>query len=421
MSRPGCTVHVGNLSPSIQGEMLRSIFGHFGPIVDIRLVNTGNGPTSYGFVDFATEAAASGAMAMSGAEFDGRRLRVEIAKHGTVPPASPVVEVRAPVAPTGSAVVSAELFVGGLSLQTTSDSLRNYFSQFGAVAETSVVTNRSTGASKGYGFARFLEQRCADAAAARGPHLLDGRVLNVEISNLARVGGTAPPTPAGASLAPPAHAGHAGGHAHAGGGHTGGHSSHAATQKRHLDEPDTGEINSIIIDHLMDCGAKVDEYTQKVVLDTRQTCSAFGPLGNVQIPRPKYAPQRVFVEFQDAAHAAAACESLGARTYDGRKLAVKKVTAMACRREARDAADAADAGGDAKRRRADDAEVDRLRVDAAHHSGQHKAVSARAAQLEDELDSVRNAARNDREFAKQRIKSLEDRLRQLEDRAGAHL
>ena len=68
------TIHVANLSPAIHGDMLRSIFAHFGPIADIRLIS-GQGPASYAFVEFSTSDAAVKALAMSGSEFDGRALR----------------------------------------------------------------------------------------------------------------------------------------------------------------------------------------------------------------------------------------------------------------------------------------------------------------------------------------------------------
>lgn len=83
------TVHVANLSPAIHTEMVRSIFAHFGTIVDIRLVasavvsvacndeTAGGAQGPYAFVDYSTEAAAEAAISMSGQEFDGRRLRVE--------------------------------------------------------------------------------------------------------------------------------------------------------------------------------------------------------------------------------------------------------------------------------------------------------------------------------------------------------
>ena len=134
------TIHVANLSPAIHGDMLRSIFAHFGPIADIRLIS-GQGPASYAFVEFSTSDAAVKALAMSGSEFDGRALRVELANQkgggGAVPPANPQA-------------LSAELFVGGLAPSITGDMLRMHFSRWGAVQEANVMTHRQTGVSKGF-------------------------------------------------------------------------------------------------------------------------------------------------------------------------------------------------------------------------------------------------------------------------------
>mmetsp|Transcript_4272 Transcript_4272/g.14151 ORF Transcript_4272/g.14151 Transcript_4272/m.14151 type:complete len:168 (-) Transcript_4272:301-804(-) len=114
------TVHVANLSPAIHTEMVRSIFAHFGQIVDIRLVASGaQGP--YAFVDYSTEAAAEAAMSMSGQDFDGRRLRVERAKKSEYPPPPNV-------APQKS---KAEIYVGNMAFNTTLEMIKAYFEKFG--------------------------------------------------------------------------------------------------------------------------------------------------------------------------------------------------------------------------------------------------------------------------------------------------
>lgn len=45
-----------------------------------------------------------------------------------------------------------KVFVGGLAWETRSDSLRRFFERFGVVLEADVITDKSTGRSKGYGF-----------------------------------------------------------------------------------------------------------------------------------------------------------------------------------------------------------------------------------------------------------------------------
>ncbi|OYT73359.1 MAG: RNA-binding protein [Chloracidobacterium sp. CP2_5A] len=48
-----------------------------------------------------------------------------------------------------------KLYVGNLSFQTTSEDLRSYFSQAGAVESAAVVEDRDTNRSRGFGFVEF--------------------------------------------------------------------------------------------------------------------------------------------------------------------------------------------------------------------------------------------------------------------------
>ena len=45
-----------------------------------------------------------------------------------------------------------KIFVGGLPYHTNDESLRTFFSKFGEIEEAVVITDRSTGKSRGYGF-----------------------------------------------------------------------------------------------------------------------------------------------------------------------------------------------------------------------------------------------------------------------------
>lgn len=76
--------------------------------------------------------------------------------------------------------MSKKLFVGGLSWDTTDDSLREAFSRFGQVIEAKVVTDRDTGRSRGFGFVGFSDP--ADGASAQQAMdgaSLDGRSIRV--------------------------------------------------------------------------------------------------------------------------------------------------------------------------------------------------------------------------------------------------
>ncbi|MET0646584.1 MAG: RNA-binding protein [Pyrinomonadaceae bacterium] len=59
--------------------------------------------------------------------------------------------------------MSMRLYVGNLSFRTTSDELREFFSQAGEVENATVVEDRDTGRSRGFG---FVEMATAEGAAA---------------------------------------------------------------------------------------------------------------------------------------------------------------------------------------------------------------------------------------------------------------
>lgn len=72
-----------------------------------------------------------------------------------------------------------KLFVGNLSYKTTDDSLRSAFEQAGAVISASVIMDKMTGKSRGFGFVE-MEDADADAAVnSLNGKELDGRPLTV--------------------------------------------------------------------------------------------------------------------------------------------------------------------------------------------------------------------------------------------------
>jgi len=77
-------------------------------------------------------------------------------------------------------IMSKKLFVGGLSWDTNDDSLRAAFEQFGVVDEATVIADRETGRSRGFGFVTFAAADSARAAiAGMNDATLDGRTINV--------------------------------------------------------------------------------------------------------------------------------------------------------------------------------------------------------------------------------------------------
>ncbi len=59
------------------------------------------------------------------------------------------------------------LYVGGLPYQTTEHDLIDLFEQVGHVTEASVITDRDTGRSKGFGFVEMSNEQEARSAIER--------------------------------------------------------------------------------------------------------------------------------------------------------------------------------------------------------------------------------------------------------------
>jgi RNA recognition motif-containing protein len=61
-------------------------------------------------------------------------------------------------------ILDTKLYVGNLSYETSEDGLRELFSQVGNVASVTLIKDRDTGRSKGFGFVEMSTQNEAEAA-----------------------------------------------------------------------------------------------------------------------------------------------------------------------------------------------------------------------------------------------------------------
>ncbi|KAF2835112.1 RNA-binding domain-containing protein [Patellaria atrata CBS 101060] len=70
-----------------------------------------------------------------------------------------------------------KMFIGGLNWETTDQSLKDYFSQFGEVLECTVMRDSATGRSRGFGFLTFKDPKTVNIVMVK-EHWLDGKTID---------------------------------------------------------------------------------------------------------------------------------------------------------------------------------------------------------------------------------------------------
>ncbi len=75
--------------------------------------------------------------------------------------------------------MSKRIYVGNLSFQTTEEGLRDLFSQHGEVLSATIVMDRDTGRSRGFGFVEMDPNAAQTAIETLDQTELDGRNLRV--------------------------------------------------------------------------------------------------------------------------------------------------------------------------------------------------------------------------------------------------
>lgn len=77
-------------------------------------------------------------------------------------------------------IMAKKLFVGGILWDTTESSLTNFFSKVGTVVSATIITDRYTGKSKGFGFVEMsTEEEAEKAKKELSGQTLDGRTIAI--------------------------------------------------------------------------------------------------------------------------------------------------------------------------------------------------------------------------------------------------
>ncbi|XP_078442470.1 RNA-binding (RRM/RBD/RNP motifs) family protein [Wolffia australiana] len=152
------TLWIGNLQYWVDENYLNTCFAHTGEVVSIKIIRnklTGQ-PEGYGFVEFVSHSAAERILqTYNGTQMPGteQMFRLNWASFG--------MEKRPDAGPDHS------IFVGDLAPDVTDYLLQETFrTQYPSVRGAKVVTDPSTGRSKGYGFVKFADEAERNRAMA---------------------------------------------------------------------------------------------------------------------------------------------------------------------------------------------------------------------------------------------------------------
>jgi len=175
---------------------VEELFNPFGNVLSVRLLLRDDGKSrGLAFVKFSSKASFNKALELNGTEQFGRPITVEeslgkktnngdggFQKGGNFKANNSFGNKNQSQYPTGGAnIETPTLFIGGLSYNSTQQSLSSYFSQVGEVASARIVTDKETGKPRGFGYVEFHDVDTAKKAyETLNNGMLDGRQIRLD-------------------------------------------------------------------------------------------------------------------------------------------------------------------------------------------------------------------------------------------------
>ncbi|KAI0820419.1 RNA-binding protein Prp24 [Trametes gibbosa] len=166
------TLYVTNFPEDADDTFIRTLFGKYGEIFDVRWPSKKFKSTRrFCYVQYTSPASAEHALEMNGTDMlEGRKLSVYISNP----------ERRKER--TDSDANEREVYVAGLSKLVTKDDLETLFKTYGTVKDVRMITD-DKGRFKGFAFVEFASEQEARAALSANNHELKKRHMAVTLSD----------------------------------------------------------------------------------------------------------------------------------------------------------------------------------------------------------------------------------------------
>eukprot|EP00246_Nothoceros_aenigmaticus_P011545 TRINITY_DN3181_c0_g1_i1.p1 TRINITY_DN3181_c0_g1~~TRINITY_DN3181_c0_g1_i1.p1 ORF type:complete len:367 (+),score=70.42 TRINITY_DN3181_c0_g1_i1:102-1202(+) len=163
---------VRGLAWETTSQALRDAFQQYGEIEEGAVITdkqTGKS-RGFGFITFKHMDSAQRALKEPSKNIDGRITVCNLASTGSTTGTSSVDQAQR------------KLYIGGLSYDTSSDTLLNLFSQFGEIEEGAVAYDKNTNKSRGFGFVTFKTVEGAHRALSDPSKTIEGRHVIVKLA-----------------------------------------------------------------------------------------------------------------------------------------------------------------------------------------------------------------------------------------------
>lgn len=152
---------------------LREAFSEYGEIEEGAVITdkTTGKSRGFGFITFKSMDAAYRALREPSKRIDGRMTVCNLAAQGSSAPVSSTADQS-----------QRKLYVGSLSYETTSETLLNFFAQYGEIEEGAVAYDKNTNKSRGFAFVTFKTVEGAKRAVADTHKSIDARQVVVKVA-----------------------------------------------------------------------------------------------------------------------------------------------------------------------------------------------------------------------------------------------
>eukprot|EP00931_Biecheleriopsis_adriatica_P011270 TRINITY_DN11234_c0_g1_i2.p1 TRINITY_DN11234_c0_g1~~TRINITY_DN11234_c0_g1_i2.p1 ORF type:complete len:365 (-),score=100.60 TRINITY_DN11234_c0_g1_i2:51-1145(-) len=162
-------IFIGGLGESTTSESLNSHFAQYGEATAIVMIDKATSRSrGFGFCTFASREVMMKVLA-SPQVVDGKPVECRVCQpkgEQVLPPSS---------------FQASKVFVGGLPQSCDEEKLRSYFKQFGVITDVTIMTDKETGRSRGFGYITFEDHRSVELALAnRTTNMIDDKWVQVK-------------------------------------------------------------------------------------------------------------------------------------------------------------------------------------------------------------------------------------------------